>query len=189
MADEKVIQELQSKIDEQVTTGQAKAEALEKKYYEELPSVLSKKLAERQKKIIDTRADEILTWFCEADIDDPASSVSVDDFPVDLQEQPCIGMASENDPPTTLRRYSVNTPDIARTVASKAIASMRNRTDAESNAFFLFTKIAKGQYDPTTENRCVVLREYGTLLLLLLLLLLLPLLPSASVYTFVWAHA
>ena len=89
--------------------------------------------------------------------------VSVDDFPVDLQDQPCIGMAGENDPPVTLRRYSVNTPDVARTVASKAIASMRNRTDGESNAFFQFTKIAKAQYDPTTENRCctAVVRRTG----------------------------
>ena len=31
---------------------------------------------------------------------------------------------------------------------------MRNRTDADSNAFFLFTKIAKSQYNAATENRC-----------------------------------
>ena len=142
--------------------------AIKKRYYEELPGVLSAKLAEAQKKIIDSRGDEILAWcvgsrrsaphsthtrhrqspissapppprphphpplptwlsphpfaptrgllllspccrFCEADIDDASASVSVDEYSVELPEQPCVGMASENDPVATLRRWAQRT--------------------------------------------------------------------------------
>ncbi len=47
----------------------------------------------------------------------------------------------------------MGTPDVTRTVALQAMASMRNRTDLEANAFFRYTKIARSQYRPETENR------------------------------------
>ncbi len=88
-----------------------------KKFQEELPGIVSERMAQLQREIINSRADDMLTWFCDAEIDDPDASTSVDQAPVDLGTQPCIGVASEGDPAVPLRRYSMEVLDVARTVA------------------------------------------------------------------------
>ena len=94
-----------------------------KKFYDELPGVVSELVAQRQKEIINSRADEMLTWFCDAEIDDPDASTSVNDAPIDLGDQPCIGVASEGDPAVPLRRFSMDVTDMARTVALQVLSS------------------------------------------------------------------
>jgi hypothetical protein len=75
----------------------------------------------------------------------------VDDSPVDLGDQPCIGIASEDDPAVPLRRYRMDVVDMARTVAMQAMASVANRTT--DPGLFTFAKLDKAQYDITTQSR------------------------------------
>ncbi len=93
------------------------SEKAKQKFYNELPGIVSEKLAEMQKRLIDDAANKMLAWFCDAEIDDPSASVPVEDGTVDFSRQPCIGVASEDDPAIGVRRFSIATPDIARTVA------------------------------------------------------------------------
>ncbi len=99
-----------------------------KKFYDELPGIVTERMAQRQKEIINSRADEMLTWFCDAEIDDPDASTPVDDAAVDLGDQPCIGVASEGDPAVPLRRYSMDVTDVARTVALQVCVCQHGTT-------------------------------------------------------------
>jgi hypothetical protein len=92
-------------------------DAEEKRFADELPGIISSRLAERQKAIIDSRADEMLEWFCDASIDDTLASYPVEEVVVDLGRQPCVGVASEGDPPISITRYSMENMDISRSVA------------------------------------------------------------------------
>jgi len=152
--DSKVIADLQSQLANVDKDVAVKSEQARKKFTNEIDGIVSLRLAHLQKQIIDSNADEMLGWFCQADIDDFAMSTSVEEAPVDLFDQPCIGVASEGDPSVPLRRFSMDAPDVTYALAQQLLASLVNRTGSDEDIVYQRSSVASFQFNPRRPDRC-----------------------------------
>jgi len=147
--DDKAIARLRGQIAALDKDTATKSQEVEAKFKDEIEGIISAQLEKLQREIIDSRADEMLVWFCEAEIHDESVSVSVEDAPVDLFEQPCVGVASQGDPPVPLRRFYYTSQDVTYAVAKQFAASLANRSDEASNL-----EIATSQFNPRKSSGC-----------------------------------
>ena len=146
------VQELQDEIQQHWAEVEKTISKLQEEHEQNLEGLVSNKLLEYQNQLIQKHANLLLDYLCslsDEDLESDPDILSVEDTEVDFGEQPCVGVASDDNPVVEPAIYYTTDPEVVMNVARSAHSWLKNTSDEYAS-----TQLNEKSYSLTNEDRC-----------------------------------